>query len=249
MPHLPASPRRLARIAGVLYLIIIVLGIFGQALVMETLVVAGDVAATAANLEARESLWRLGFATHFFYLLCAVPLLLILFILFRPVSLEVALLVVFFNLISLAMEGVITLFLVLALFPLGEATYLGAFAPEQLHVLMRLLIRANGVGFSVTQIFFAGVCVSLGYLIYRSTFVPRVLGVLMALAGLAYWINGFLVLLAPGVAAAIGYAIMLPAFIGETSFTVWLLARGVNEERWFAVARGREPLSAAPASA
>ena len=235
-----AAPRVLARTAGVLYLIIIVLGIFSQAFVVEKLTSGVDAAATAANLTSQESLWRLGIAAHYFYLLCAVPLLLIFYVLFRPASRDIVLLAVFFNLISIAVEAVVTQYLVLALFPLGSAAYLGAFQPEQLHVLSRMAVRANGYGFTVSLIFFGAFCLTLGHVIYRCGFVPKVLGVLMGLAGLAYWTNGFALLLFPAVPAMLSYALLLPAFVGETSLCLWLLVKGVDEAKWWARARAQE---------
>src|SRR5689334_7249720 len=113
------SPQTYARIGGVLYLIIIVVGLFGEAFVRNRLIVPGDAAATADNIRSMESLWRLHIAAELFLLICAIVLLLILFVLLKPVSRELALLAAFFNLVSIGVEATTTLYLVLALFPLG----------------------------------------------------------------------------------------------------------------------------------
>ena len=226
------SPQLYARIGGALYLIIIVLGIFEEAFVRDRLIVSGNAAATAANLRSMESLWRLGIASEFFLLICALALLLILFGLLRPVSRDLALLAVFFNLVSLAVEAAITLNLVVALFPLGDAAYLKAFAPEQLYAMAMLAIRSHSYGFGVALIFFGCFCLIIGHLIFRSGYLPKAIGVLMQIAGLSYLTDSFTLLLAPNFASRIFPAILIPAFVGETSFCLWLLIKGVNVQRW-----------------
>jgi len=227
-----ASPQALARIGGLLYLVIIVLGIFEEAFVRNRIVVSGDAAATAANLRSLESLWRLGIASESVLLICATALTLIFFVLLRPVSRDLALLAVLFNLVSIAVEAAVQLYLIGALFPLDNAEYLKAFTPEQLHVLARLPIRSHAYGFGVALIFFGCECLILGYLIFRSGFLPRAVGVLMQIAGLCYLVNSFALLLAPGLADRLFPAILLPAFVGEASLCLWLLVRGVNVEKW-----------------
>jgi hypothetical protein len=123
------SPQNYARIGGVLYLIIIIVGIFDEAFVRNRIIVSGDATATAANIGSLESLWRFGIAAEFLLLICGIALTLIFFVLLRPVSRDLALLAVFFNLVSLAVEAAVQLYLLGALFPLGKAEYLRAFAP------------------------------------------------------------------------------------------------------------------------
>ena len=114
------SPQLYARIGGVLYLIIIVIGLFGEAFVRDRLIVSGDAAATAANIMSHESLWRFHIAAELFLLICAVALLLILFVLLKPVSRDLALLAAFFNLVAIIIEAATTMRLLEALFPLGN---------------------------------------------------------------------------------------------------------------------------------
>lgn len=214
MPHREITrPRALARFGGVLYLIIIVIGIFGEVLVRGRVVVPGDAAATAANLGSMAALWRFGIAAELVLLMCAVALLLIFFVLLRPVSRELALLAVFFNLISIGLEAAATLHLVEALFPQGNGAYLRAFEPAQLNAMAYLSVRSFDNGFAVSLAFFGCVCLLLGYLIFRSGFLPQALGVVFP-------------------------AILLPAFIGETSLCLWLIAKGVLEDRWRQTAAG-----------
>jgi uncharacterized protein DUF4386 len=229
--RIDASPRALARVGGLLYLIIIVIGIFGEMFVRGR-IVSGDAAATAANLRSMEPLWRFGIAAEFILLSCAIALTLIFFVLLRPVSRDVAYLAVFFNLVSIAVEAAAALNLVAALFPLGNAGYLKAFAPEQLYAMASLAVKAHGYGFGVALIFFGFECLILGYLIFKSGFLPKTIGVLMQIAGWCYLINSFALILAPALANRLFPAILLPAFVGEASLCLWLLVKGVNVERW-----------------
>ena len=226
------SPQIYARIGGVLYLIIIVVGIFGEAFVRDRLIVSGDATATAANIRSLESLWRFGIAAELFMLTCAVTLAWILFVLLRPVSRDLALLAAFFNLVSIALEAAIQLNLLAALFPLGNAGYLRAFAPEQLYAMTSLSVKLHSYGFGVSLIFFGCVCLVWGVLIFRSGYLPKALGVLMQIAGLCYLINSFALLLAPHFANRIFPAILVPALVGEASLCLWLLVIGVNVQRW-----------------
>jgi hypothetical protein len=227
-----ASPQVLARIGGVLYLIIIVLGLFGEAFVRDRIIVSGDATATATNIRSLESLWRFGIASELFMLTCAVALTLIFFVLLRPVSRDLALLSVFFNLVSIAVEAGIQLQLLAALFPLGSAGYLRAFEPQQLYAMASLSVKLHGYGFGVSLIFFGWVCLILGYLIFRSGYLPKAIGVLMQIAGLSYLTNSFALLLAPAFANRLFPAILVPAFVGEASLCLWLIVKGVNMEKW-----------------
>src|SRR5437660_761046 len=126
------SPQLYARIGGALYLIIIVIGLYGEAFVRDRLIVSGDAAATAANIVSHESLWRFHIAAELFLLICAVALLLILFVLLRPVSGDLALLVAFFNLVSIGIEAATPVYLLHALCALASAACLEACTSEQL---------------------------------------------------------------------------------------------------------------------
>jgi hypothetical protein len=165
-------------------------------------------------------------------LICAISLTLIFFILLRPVNRELAWLAVFFNLVSVAVEASVQLYLLAALFPLGHAEYLKAFTPEQLYAMASLSIKSHSYGFGVALIFFGCVCLLLGYLIFKSGYLPKTVGVLMQLAGWSYLIDSFTLILAPSLANRIFPAILVPAFIGELSLCLWLLVKGVNVEQW-----------------
>jgi len=226
------SPQLYARIGGALYLIIIVIGFWGEMFVRDKLIVSGDAAATAANIMSHESLWRFHIAAELFLLICAITLLLILYVLLRPVSRDLAWLAVFFNLVSIGIEAAATMYLLEALFPVGNAGYLKAFPPEQLYAMASLSLKSHGYGFSVSLIFFGCFCVIVGYLIFKSGYLPQTIGVLMQIAGVCYLTNSLALVLSPAVANRLFPAILVPAFIGEVSLCLWLLVKGVNVEKW-----------------
>ena len=225
-------PQLYARIGGALYLIIIVVGLFGEAFVRDRLIVAGDAKATAANIMAMESLWRFHIAAELFLLICAVTLLCILFALLRPVSRDLAFLAVFFNLVSIGLEAAITMYLIETLFPLGNGAYLKAFAPEQLYAMASLSLKAHSYGFGVSLIFFGCFCLVIGYLIFSSDYLPKAVGILMQITGVCYLTNSFTLILAPSLANRVFLALMGPAFIGEASLCLWLLFKGVDLDKW-----------------
>src|SRR5438128_5590091 len=227
-----SSPKLCARIGGALYLIIIVIGLFGEAFVRDRLIVSGDAAATAANIMSHESLWRFHIAAELFLLICAVVLLLILYALLRPVSRDLALLAVFINLVSIGIEAATTMYLLQALFPRGNAGYLKALTREQLYAMASLSLISHGYGFSVSLLFFGCFCLIVGYLIFRSGYLPKTIGVLMQIAGLSYLTNSFALILSPAFANRLFPAILLPAFVGEASLCLWLLVKGVNVPKW-----------------
>jgi hypothetical protein len=225
------SPQVYARIGGVLYLIIIVIGFSSELFVRDKLEVSGDVTATANNIAASESLWRVQIAGDLLLLVCAVALTLILYVLLRPVNKNLALLAVFFNIVEFPIEAVSKLCLFAALFLSGNADYLKAFEPHQLHALVKISLKLHDYGFGIDLIFFGFACLIYGYLLFRSGYFPRALGVLMALAGLSYLTNSFTLILVPTYAATI-LPILVLALIGELSLCLWLTVKGVNVPKW-----------------
>jgi Domain of unknown function (DUF4386) len=226
------SPQRYARIGGVLYLAIIVLGLFGEAIVRGSLVVPGDATATANAISASESLWRAGIAGDLLMHVLDLPVILVLYVLLRPVSEALALLATFFNLIQTAVLATNKLNLLAPILLLGDGNGLGALAPEQLHALSYLAIKAHSYGFGVGLVFFGFACLVRGYLVFKSGYFPNVLGPLLVLAGLSYLVNSFALLLAPAVASVLFPYILMPAFVGELCFALWLTFKGVNLEKW-----------------
>lgn len=241
------SARRYARVGGVLYLIIIAAGITGELVVRGATVVPGNAAATARNIAAAPSLWRAGIAGDLLMHMCDVGLMLVFFVLLRPVNAKLALLAVLFNLVQTSVLVANKLNLLLPLFLLGDAAYLKAFTPEQLQALSYVSLRTHDYGFGFGLIFFGMACLVLGYLIARSGYFPRVLGSLMQLAGVCYLTNSFALVLYPRLAATLFPVILLPPFLAELSLALWLVVKGVDVRKWDA--RAGVPARNAPESA
>jgi len=227
-----ASPQRWARVAGGLYLINIVGGFFAEGYVPAALVVSGDAAATARNILAHELIYRLGIVAHIIVLLTNIPLAGIFYDLFKVVNRRLALLLVFFTLVGTAIEGVTLLAQFAPLILLEGGHSLSVFHTDQLQALANTSLDLQAIGFNITLVFFVGYDLSLGYLMFRSTFLPRFLGVLLAIGGLCYLTYSFTDFLAPGFAAQLVPYIQLPSGIGELSLCLWLLVIGVNAQRW-----------------
>jgi hypothetical protein len=226
------TPQRYARIGGVLYLAIIILGAFAEGFVADKLVVPGDAATTAHNILASPELWRFSVAGDLIVALCAVPLMWIEYLLLRPVNKHLVLLAVLFNLVSLAVEAMSKLFLIVVMPILGNADYLRAFEPQQLQILANLALKSHDIAFNIALIFFGFTCLVNGYLIFRSGYFPKLIGILMQLAGLSYLTACFSALFAPAFAGLIIPAVLILPLIGESSFCLWLLVKGVNIAKW-----------------
>ena len=231
-PTAQFSPQAYARIGGVLYLIIIAAGLFAEAFVRDRFIVPADAAATATNIRAHALMFRVGIAADLSTFACAVPLTVILYVLLRPVNKHLALLMLLFNLVQDSIGGLNALNTYRPLQLIGGAEYLKVFSPEQLQAMALLSLKAHSVGFSVALIFFGFSCLTLGYLIFISGFLPKALGVLMATAGACYLINSFALILSPLLASILFPAILVPAFIGELSLALWLTVKGVNVPKW-----------------
>jgi uncharacterized protein DUF4386 len=221
-----ASPRPRARVAGVFYLLVFVMG--GVALsVGGNLVVQGDAAATASNILAHESLFRWRFAADLIATASYVVVTALFYDLFKPVNRRVSLLAAFFSIVGCAIGAVSCVFYLAPMTFLRGAPYLSVFSVEQLHALALTFLKLYVQAYSIGLVFFGFYCLLIGYLVFRSTFLPRTLGVLMAFAGL-----GWLVFLSPPLASSLSPYVLAPGIIGEGSLTLWLLAKGVDAKRW-----------------
>ncbi len=225
------DPRTWARVGGILYLILIGLGIF-QEFFVRGRIATGDAAATFANLKQMELLWRLGIAAELVMIVVTIVLAVILYVLTKPVHKELALLAMVFGLVATAVEAAYSMQLVEALFPLGSNAYLAAFTPAQLQAMMALAMKAHVIGFGIGLLLFGPFFFVTGYLAFVSGYFPKTLGVLYQLAGAGYMLNGFVLVLAPRLSGPMFMVMGVPAFIGEMSFAVWLLTKGVRIERW-----------------
>ncbi|MBO0825393.1 MAG: DUF4386 domain-containing protein [Actinobacteria bacterium] len=224
-------PRRLARTAGSLYLINIVFGAFAIGVVPALLIVP-DVATTAHNIQTHEMLYRLGLAAHVIVTLTNIPMALLFYELLKVVNRRVAMLFVFFTLVATAVEaaGILNDFTSVVL--LGSRNYTTGLTPAQLHALAYLPGDLSTIDYSIYGVFYGFDILCIAYLVFKSTFLPRFIGVLLAIDTLGYLAGGFTDFLAPGVAANLVPWSGLPTIAGEGSLCLWLLVIGVNVERW-----------------
>lgn len=219
------SPR-LIRLAGAAYLVIFLCGIFAEFGVRQRLLVPGDADATAAAIAGAEALFRRAMAADLVMLLCDVFLAAVLYVLFRPVHRTLAALAGFLRVAHAAVVGAALLQLFLALRLAAGAV------PDPAQALLHL--EAHAYGYVVGLVFFGLNCLTVGALILRSDLVPRVLGVLLLIAGAGYLVDGFANTLLTDYAAHAAVfqtVVFVPAFVGELAFCLWLLVRGVRRER------------------
>ncbi len=223
-----ASPRFLARLAGVCQLLEALTATFGQVIIPGRLVVSGNAAATAANILGHERLVWLGFASSVIGVVFHLAWALLLYDLLKPVNRRLSLFATFVILVGCAIQAVASLFLLAPLLVLQSGSSLGAFTTEQLKALALVFTRLNAYAFDTYTVFFGLWCVLVGFLIFRATFLPRILGVLLAISGLG-WLTYLYVPLAvrlffPYIAGA--------SAIGELPLELWLIVMAVNEEKW-----------------
>jgi hypothetical protein len=221
-----ASPRPRARITGVVYLLYFLTAVFGEFL-LRGLVVDGDAAATATNILAHQSLFRLGLATGLIATACYIAVTALFYGLFKPVSRSLSLLGAFFSLVGCAILAFGSLFQLAPLVLLGGSPYLNVFKVEQLRALALMFLELNTQAGNICVVFFGVYCLLIGYLIFRSAFLPRILGGLMALAGL-----GWLTFLSPPLASHLSPYNLVLGFLAELLLCLWLLVMGVNVQRW-----------------
>ncbi|MEP6725299.1 MAG: DUF4386 domain-containing protein [Bacteroidota bacterium] len=228
----PPSPQPWARAGGAAYLVIIVLGFAGEMLIRNKLIVSGDPGATAQNILAHASLWRLGIAGDITMHICDAVVGIVYYVLLKPVNRNLALMALFLGLVQTAVLVANKMNLVMPLLLLDNAAYLKSLGQEQLEILAYLSIRAHGFGFGIGLIFFGCECLLDGWLIVKSGYFPRVLGIMIQIAGCCYLLNSFALILFPALADALFPLILLPPFIGELSMALWLLFKGVNLDKW-----------------
>lgn len=227
-----AHPVRAARWAGLMYLAIIALGLFGESMVRGALVTSGDPAATMQALAGAPGLWRAGIAGDLLMHVLDLPLIVFFYLLLRPVSPGLAMLATGLNLIQTAVLVANKLNLLLPLYVLDGGAAIEAFTPAQAQGLAYLGIKAHGYGFGIGLVFFGVACLVRGHLLWRCGYLPKTLGALIAVAGGCYLVNSAALLLAPALADRLFPAILMPALVGELALALWLLVRGVDGERW-----------------
>ena len=221
--------QRYARIAGVLFLISLVAGGFGEAYVPSKLIVGADVAATAANIKNFDFLYRLGFASFLIESLCDITLVVILYVLLKPVNKQLSLLAAFFGLVGTALFAFAELFYFAPLLIMRGADYLKTFTPDQLNALILLSMKFYGYAGMIFTAYYGMSWIVRAYLIFRSGYLPKFLGVLMAIGGIGFVVRNFALILAPSYASDVLLMLMFP---GGLALTGWLILKGVDVAKW-----------------
>jgi hypothetical protein len=201
---------------------------FGQVIVLDRLVVSGNAAATAANIVGHERLFWLGFASSLIGVVFHLAWALLLYDLFKPVNRRVSLFAAFVIVVGCAIQALTSVLYLAPMLILNAGRSLSALTAEQLQALAYAFVRLNGYAFNAYLVFFGLWCVLIGFLIFGSTFMPRVLGVLLAISGL-----GWMIYLVPPLAIRLFIPYIAAASaIGEIPVLLWLLVMGVNVQRW-----------------
>lgn len=224
--------RSMARVAGLAYLIIFIAAPFAELYVRDGAIVRGDAAATASNILASEGLWRVAFTAELVNAACDAIVAVLLYELLKPAGRAVSLLAAVFRLVLVAIAGVKTLLHVAPLHLLSGEGFMAGLSAEQAQTLSYVSLRLHGEAYDVSLFFFGIHCLLIGWLIARATFLPRILGWLLAIAGFCYLVNTIAGALAPEFSRALLPWILLPALPAEGGLTLWLLIMGVNEAKW-----------------
>lgn len=227
IPGPSISPRFKARLAGVCEALEGVTSTYGQVTVVGKVLVSGSAAATAANILGHERLFWLGFASALLGVAFHVAWTLLFYDLFKPVNKTISLLAAFFGLVACALLAFACLFYIAPLALLDHPQYFSAFTPAQVQALASLFLRLNGQAFNIFLVFFGMRLLFTGYLIFKSTFMPRIIGVFVAIDGI-----GWMLYLHPALGMRLFLYIAIAAGLAEIPLQLWLIIMGVNSQRW-----------------
>jgi uncharacterized protein DUF4386 len=223
--------QRYAKVAGVLLLISMVAGGFGEAYAPSKLIVAGNAAATVANIKSFEFIYRLGFGAFLIDSFADITLALIFYALLKPVSRELSLLAAFFGLMGTALFAFAELFYLAPTLSMTVGP-LNGFSTDQIDELILLSLRFYQFAAMIFSGYYGIAWIVRGYLMFRSGYLPKFLGVLMGIGGIGFLARDFLLILAPAYAPA--WLLML-LFPGALMLMIWLLSKGVDIRRWNAL--------------
>lgn len=230
-----------ARLAGALYLVLIVTGIFSE-IVRSSVTVPGDATATAANIVDARWLYRAAFAASLALIVCEAVLTVILYYLFRPVSSVQSLLAAAVRLTSLPIYATSLLSMFAALTAATDADYLRDVDARQAAALALFFLDMHSYGYAIGLAFFAVNCFVMGHLLIRSSHTPSALGVLLSVAGAGYLANSLVVLVVPGHHGSVTAILLVPAIVAESWLCLLLLRKGGGVREW------AEPAPPTPAS-
>lgn len=226
------SPRARARITGAIYLLFFLTAILGEFLTRQAGisglgVVSGDAAALANVLLTHQTSFWTGFALSLISVACYIAVTALFYRLFKPVSRSLALLATCFSLVGLIIQVFGSLFQLAPLVMLSGSPYLSVFDVKQLQAMALMFLNLGNQVAGIGLVFDGLFLLLIGYLIFWSVFLPRVLGVLMMLAGL-----GWLTYVVPPLAHSLSPYIQILGIVAEGSLLIWLLTMGVNAQQW-----------------
>ena len=219
---------RYARVAGVAMLLSIAFGFLGEMVLPDRIVVKQDAAATAANILGDPMLFRLSFAAYLVEGLCDIALSVFFYILLRPVDRNLALLSAFFGIASMVLYAVAQSSFFAASLVLGDTAGMGAFTSDQRNALAYLAIRISGTIAGLFLCLYGIASMIRGYLIARSTYLPKILGILFIIGGAGFFLRSATYLLAPKYSSPL---LLIPMAFAGIPMMVWLLFRGVDPAR------------------
>jgi hypothetical protein len=238
-----SNGRGLARIAGLLYLTIILCGIFAEVFVRGRLIEPGEPATTAANILESPWLFRLGFTADLAMFLCDVALAIVLYQLLKPINQTLSMVAAAFRLTQTAIIGLNVLSMFNALRILDDSDYLNSFDDAQIDALALLALDTHKYGYTLGMTFFAVSILIIGYLAWTSRRVPRTLSILLVAAGVGYFADSLMFFLIPGYDGAASAVVLAPALVAEIWFCVWLLTKGRSLESLDEPATGSEQVT------
>ncbi|MGH7738188.1 MAG: DUF4386 domain-containing protein [Candidatus Tyrphobacter sp.] len=224
------AAQRYARTGGWLYALLFVAG--SSLFIQSGSIISGNAAATAHNIEASSQLWRIALAAEIVMYALDVPLAVIFYVLMRPVNNGLALASSAFRFAEAVLGCTIALLNAVPLYVLNGSAYLKAIGRPQLDALAYVSLKAHGDGAVIALLLFGIHCVLLGYLVFRSGYLPKALGLLLIIAGLCYATHCTAQFVAPAFDDRIYPWILLPGFPAEVGFCLWLIFAGVNRSRW-----------------
>ncbi|NOU47288.1 MAG: DUF4386 domain-containing protein [Bacteroidales bacterium] len=221
------SLKKTARLAGLLYLLLIITGVYSIIFLSSRFIVQGDAVATAKNILANEFLFRTGFINDLISNTIFVLLVLVLYRLFKQVNERLAKLMVALVVVQIPAVFIMEAFNITTLM-LFKGELLKTFELSQRQEMAMLFLKINDFGLVALEVFWGLWLIPFGQLVFRSGFIPRVFGTLLIIAGIAYIVDGFVSLLFPDFSAFVNRPTLLLVAIGELSITLWLLIKGAK---------------------
>lgn len=222
--------QKTARVTAVLILLLAVIAPFSMIYLPSTLIVPGDAATTANQITSSAGLFRLGMVSDTLVFLIEIGLCALLYVLLKPVNKTLALVATFARLAMTILQGINLLNYFFVLLLLSGAGYLSVFTTEQLQALVMLFLNAHQAVVLIWGVAFGLHLLLLGYLVYKSGYLPKVIGILLIIAAFCYFIQSFGNLLFPQSEALFSMIGLLS--ILEIALPLWLLIKGVNVEQW-----------------